>query len=61
RTRLGANQHVGGVPVHGGVVAASSLLDTGFGFGYFQIQHVGASGWAVLAANRTNPMQLGRL
>ncbi|MDA8437981.1 MAG: hypothetical protein M0Z51_03840, partial [Propionibacterium sp.] len=37
RTRLGANQHVGGVPVHGGVVAASSLLDTGFGFGYFQI------------------------
>ncbi len=61
RTSLGMNQHVGGVPVHGGVVAASSLLDTGFGFGYFQVQHVGASGWAILAANRTNPMHLGRL
>lgn len=61
RTALGGNQTVGGTPVHGGVVAASSLLDTGFGFGYFQVQHVGASGWAVLAANGTNPMRLGRL
>ncbi len=61
RTHLGSGQTVGGTPVSGGVVAASSLLDTGFYFGYFQVQHVGASGWAVLAANRTNPMWLGRL
>jgi len=61
RTHLGAGQHVGGVPVTGGVVAASSLIDTGFGFGYFQVQHVGASGWAVLAAMRSNPMWAGQL
>lgn len=61
RTHLGDGQHVGGVPVTGGVVAASSLIDTGFGFGYFQVQHVGASGWAVLAATRSNPMWVGQL
>lgn len=61
RRHLGAGQHVGGVPVSGGVVAASSLIDTGFGFGYFQVQHVGASAWAIMAERRANPMRLGRL
>ncbi|GCD18903.1 hypothetical protein CTKZ_04650 [Cellulomonas algicola] len=53
---LGVGQHLGGVVVDGGVVAASSLLDTGFGFGYFQVQHVGATSWFVYAATRTNPL-----
>ncbi|GAA0382283.1 hypothetical protein Acor_56980 [Acrocarpospora corrugata] len=29
------------LPARSGVVAASSAFDTGFGFGYFQNQHVG--------------------
>jgi len=58
---LGAGQHLGGAEVDGGVVAASSLLDTGFGFGYFQVQHVGATSWFLLASNRANPMRWGGL
>lgn len=58
---LGAGQHLGGVEVDGGVVAASSLLDTGFGFGYFQVQHVGATSWFVFGSTRTNPMRWGGL
>ena len=45
----------------GGVVAASSLIDSGFGFGYFRVQHVGATSWYLMAAARTNPMQYGEL
>ncbi|WP_239070556.1 Tat pathway signal sequence domain protein [Cellulomonas chitinilytica] len=58
---LGVGQHLGGVVVDGGVVAASSLLDTGFGFGYFQVQHVGATSWFVFGSTRTNPYRLRRL
>lgn len=58
---LGAGQHLGGAPVDGGVVAASSLLDTGFGFGYFQVQHVGATSWFLLGSTGTNPMRWGGL
>ncbi|WP_242635182.1 Tat pathway signal sequence domain protein [Cellulomonas sp. zg-ZUI22] len=54
---LGGGQHLGGVEVDGGVVAASSLLDSGFGFGYFQVQHVGATSWFLLASTRSNPMR----
>jgi len=61
QANLGAGQHLGGAPVTGGVVAASSLLDTGFGFGYFQVQHVGATSWYVFAATGTNPMRWGGL
>ncbi len=53
---LGAGQHLGGTEVTGGVVAASSLLDSGFDFGYFQVQHVGATSWYVLASTTTNPL-----
>ncbi|GIG41185.1 Tat pathway signal sequence domain protein [Cellulomonas phragmiteti] len=56
---LGAGQRLGGAPVDGGVVAASSLLDSGFGFGYFQVQHVGATAWFLLASNAANPMRWG--
>ena len=57
---LGVGQHLGGVEVDGGIVAASSLLDTGFGFGYFQVQHVGATSWFVFGDTRTNPYRLSR-
>lgn len=60
---LGTGQHVGGtaLPRAGGVVAASSLIDTGFGFGYFPVQHVGATSWYLMAALGANPYQSGGL
>ncbi|UZN03426.1 Tat pathway signal sequence domain protein [Cellulomonas sp. S1-8] len=58
---LGGGQNLGGNPVSGGVVAASSLLDSGFGFGYFQVQHVGATSWFLLASTHSNPMRWGGL
>lgn len=60
---VGAGQTVGGTPLpeRSGVVAASSLLDTGFGFGYFQVQHVGATSWYLMAAAGANPLQVGGL
>ncbi|AEG43407.1 hypothetical protein L600_001100000180 [Isoptericola variabilis J7] len=60
---VGAGQTIGGAPLPpaSGVVAASSLLDTGFGFGYFQVQHVGATSWYVMAAEGVNPLQVGGL
>ncbi|GGK80165.1 hypothetical protein [Ornithinimicrobium pekingense] len=62
QARLGGGQHVGGAPLGvGGLVAASSLLDSGFGFGYFQVQHVGATAWYVMAELGANPMLRGGL
>lgn len=60
---LGQGQRVGGnpLPPRSGVVAASSLHDSGFGFGYFPVQHVGASAWFVMASRRVNPMRFARL
>ncbi|MDT4987470.1 MAG: hypothetical protein QOI74_1564 [Micromonosporaceae bacterium] len=43
------------LPARSGVVAASSAFDTGFGFGYFQRQHVGATAWFLMAARAVNP------
>ncbi len=55
---LGRGQHVGKAPLGiGGLVAATSLIDTGFGFGYFQVQHVGATAWYVMAALGHNPLR----
>lgn len=62
QAELGGGQHAGGTPLgSGGLVAASSLLDSGFGFGYFQVQHVGATAWYVMAELGANPMRLGGL
>lgn len=62
QTELGGGQQVGGTPLGlGGLVAASSLVDSGFGFGYFQIQHVGATAWYVMAELGANPMLQGGL
>ncbi len=57
QSTLGTGQRIGGttLPALSGLVAASSLLDTGFGFGYFQVQHVGATSWYLLGALAGNP------
>ena len=62
-TAPGTPQHVGGAPLtdRGGVVAASSPIDSGFGFGYFRAQHVGATSWFLMAAAGANPLQYGKL
>ncbi len=59
QSTLGQGQRVGGtaLPPRAGVVAASSLIDTGFGFGYFQVQHVGATAWYLMAVEGANPLQ----
>ncbi|RZU49833.1 hypothetical protein EV385_1590 [Krasilnikovia cinnamomea] len=45
------------LPEQSGIVAASSAFDTGFLFGYFQRQHVGATSWFVMAAQGFNPFR----
>lgn len=59
---LGQGQTVGGkpLPAGAGIVAASSALDTGYGFGYFQYLHIGATAWYLMAVQRRNPYQLER-
>lgn len=52
---LGDGQVFGGKRIEGGVVAASSPLQTGFGFGYYPNLHVGATSWFVFAATGVNP------
>lgn len=56
--RLGAGQTIGGkaLPAGSGIVAASSPIDTGFGFGYYPYRHVGATAWYLLARARSNPL-----
>ncbi|WP_051827656.1 hypothetical protein [Streptomyces bicolor] len=57
---LGGGQTVGGraLPERSGVVAASSPLDTGFGFGYYPYRHTGATAWYLMAAARANPLRV---
>lgn len=43
------------LPANSGIVAASSAFDTGFGFGYFQNQHIGATSWFLFGALGVNP------
>ena len=52
---LGKGQKFGGSVNPGGLVAATSPLDTGFGFGYFPNLHVGATSWYVMALQQVNP------
>ena len=58
---LGVGQTAGGrvIPSGLGVVASSSVLDTGFGFTYGPSLHIGATGWYLIAALAANPFQLG--
>ncbi len=72
QNNLGRGQHVGaGQPFVGlgkpaqaipdglGVIAATSELNTGFGFSFKRFQHVGATGWYAIAGQAGNPFQLG--
>ena len=58
---LGAGKTVGGkaIPQGNGLVAATSVMDTGFGYTYGPSLHIGATGWYLLAALSANPFQLG--
>ena len=57
---LGAGQTVNGKPlVQGqGLTAATSILNTGFGFNYFPILHIGATAWYAIGAQGANPLRL---
>jgi hypothetical protein len=56
----GAGQSCAGKPLlpGTGVVAASSELNTGFGFSYKPFLHIGATGWFTLAAQARNPFRI---
>ena len=58
---LGGGQTAGGraVPDGLGLVAATSVMDTGFGYTYGPSLHIGATGWYLIAALAANPFQLG--
>jgi len=69
---LGKGQHVGGgqpiiglgkpaqaIPDGLGVLAATSELNTGFGFSYKRFLHIGATGWYAIAAQAGNPFRIG--
>jgi len=57
---LGANQTVNGqaLPMGQGITAATSILNTGFGFNFFPLRHIGATSWYVMAAQGANPLQI---
>jgi hypothetical protein len=57
---LGQNQTVGGTPIPNGdgIIAASSVLNGGFGSSYYPNLHIGATGWSAIAAQLANPFHL---
>jgi len=61
QSELGADQTVNGVtiPLGEGLLASTSLMDTGFGYTYGPSKHIGATGWYLIAALGGNPFQLG--
>ncbi len=61
QSELGAGKTVNGKPIPQGqgLVAATSPLDTGFGYTYGPSLHIGATGWYLLGALGANPFQLG--
>ncbi len=61
QAQLGAGQTIGGValPVGEGLVASTSVMDTGFDYTYGPSLHIGATGWFLLGALAGNPFKLG--
>jgi len=57
----GSGQTVAGraIPDGEGVIAASSVLNTGFGFSFNPNRHIAATAWFVNAGQRGNPFRLG--
>lgn len=58
---LGTGKTVNGkpIPLGLGLVAATNVLDTGFGYTYGPSLHIGATGWYLLAALAANPFRAG--
>ena len=58
---LGTGKTAGGkaIPQGLGLVAATSVMDTGFGYTYGPSLHIGATGWYLIAGFAGNPFQLG--
>jgi len=56
---LGKGQTVNGQPlaIGQGITAATSILNTGFGFNYFPFLHIGATSWYVMAGQAANQLQ----
>lgn len=63
QSELGAGQTVNGspIPVGEGLVASTSVMDTGFGYTYGPSLHIGATGWYLIGLQGGNPFQLGFL
>jgi hypothetical protein len=61
QSELGEGQTVNGeaIPLGEGLLASTSVMDTGFGFTYGPSKHIGATGWYLIAAQGGNPFQLG--
>ncbi len=61
QSKLGTAQTLAGAPITAGegVVAASSVCNTGFGSSYYPNLHIGATGWYLIAGQSANPFQLG--
>ncbi|HEX4546748.1 MAG TPA: hypothetical protein VH110_10330 [Candidatus Acidoferrum sp.] len=57
---LGVRQTVHGQPlvVGQGLTAATSNLNTGFGFNYLPLLHIGATSWYVMGGQAANPLRL---
>ncbi|GAA3613217.1 hypothetical protein [Microlunatus ginsengisoli] len=53
--KLGDGQTFGGKRIEGGIQAATSPIDTGFGFAYHPHLHTAATSWYVMAATGFNP------
>ncbi len=58
---LGGGKTVGGKPIPAGLglLASTSVMDTGFGYTYGPSLHIGATGWFLIAGLAANPFQLG--
>ncbi len=63
QSELGVGQTVNGVtiPSGEGLLASTSVMDTGFGYTYGPALHIGATGWYLIATQGGNPFQLGYL
>jgi hypothetical protein len=61
QSELGTGQTVNGkvIPLGEGLLASTSVMDTGFGYTYGPSLHIGATGWYLIAALGGNPFQLG--
>ncbi len=59
--QLGAGQTAGGkaIPQGLGLLASTSVMDTGFGYTYGPSLHIGATGWYLIAGLAANPFHLG--